>query len=187
MPTRAREDDAVDVHSERLTLHPLTGPEARRVIDGTPGDTDRWASDYPFADELDVLVPFVARVGDGADLHPFTLYRLVERATGVAIGGLGFGGPPDDDGAVEIGYGLVPSARGQGYATEAVLLAVGIAARAGATRVDAGTDPTNLASQRVLARAGFVERGRTSGTVRFVRRCPSSARTESMRPASPPS
>ena len=36
------------------------------------------------------------------------------------IGAAGFQGPPDDTGAVRVGYGLAESARGHGYATEAL-------------------------------------------------------------------
>ncbi|HEY0119291.1 MAG TPA: GNAT family N-acetyltransferase [Cellulomonas sp.] len=91
----------MDAHSDRLTLHPFTAEEARRVVGGVAAETDRWAADYPFANE-------------------------------------------------------------------AVRLAVGIATAAGAGRVVAGTDPANLASQHVLAKAGFVEHDRTPDAVHFV-------------------
>ena len=36
------------------------------------------------------------------------------------IGAAGFTGQPDETGAVRVGYGLAESARGHGYATEAL-------------------------------------------------------------------
>jgi RimJ/RimL family protein N-acetyltransferase len=75
-------------------------------------------------------------------------------ADGRAIGGLGFKGQPDG-GCVEIGYGLVPSARGHGHAAEAVIALLTVAADHGLSRVLADTTLDNIASQRTLIRAGF--------------------------------
>jgi RimJ/RimL family protein N-acetyltransferase len=55
-----------------------------------------------------------------------------------------------------IGYSLRPEFRGRGLATRAVnLIARWAFEQAGVARLIAGTDPSNLASQRVLQRAGF--------------------------------
>ena len=58
---------------------------------------------------------------------PYGTYEIIRRADGAVIGAAGFYGPPDDTGAVRVGYGLAESARGHGYATEALraLLRVG--------------------------------------------------------------
>ena len=80
---------------------------------------------------------------------------MVERASGLVVGGIGFFGPPLG-GEAEIGYGIVPSRQGRGYATEALLAMVAMAwADARVGTVVAGTDPGNVASQRVLEKAGF--------------------------------
>ena len=57
----------------------------------------------------------------------------------------------------EIGYALVPDARGHGFATDAAGRAIAWARQAlDLRRIDAHADPSNLASQRVLARLHFV-------------------------------
>lgn len=77
---------------------------------------------------------------------------------GVVVGSIGFFGAPQPaaDGAseVEVGYGLVPAARGQGLATEAIGALLARADAAG-VRVRASIAPTNAASLRVAAKAGF--------------------------------
>jgi RimJ/RimL family protein N-acetyltransferase len=88
------------------------------------------------------------------------------------VGGLGFFGPPDDQGRVELGYGLVAAARGRGLATEAVRAALGIAARHGARSAAADTEERNTASQNVLRKAGFAELRRDGGLVFFTRTVP---------------
>ncbi|HEY7225768.1 MAG TPA: GNAT family N-acetyltransferase [Micromonosporaceae bacterium] len=60
-------------------------------------------------------------------------------------------------GQAMIGYSLTRAARGHGFATRAVRLLVDWTFdQSGIARIIAGTAPDNLASQRVLARAGFI-------------------------------
>jgi RimJ/RimL family protein N-acetyltransferase len=73
----------------------------------------------------------------------------------VVVGGVGFHGPPDPEGAAEIGYGIAVSRRGRGYATEAVRQLRAIAVAHGVRRLVAGTDRDNVASARVLQSNGF--------------------------------
>ncbi|HWV49127.1 MAG TPA: GNAT family N-acetyltransferase [Microbacterium sp.] len=126
---------------------------AARIIARDEKAGDSWHVDYPFADELVPLRMLVQQ----SDPHPvFSLYMIRDQ-DGVAVGGLGFFGPPDDTGTVEIGYGLIPAARGRGLASDAVAHAARIATAHGATRMVADTDLDNLPSQRVLLKAGFSE------------------------------
>jgi RimJ/RimL family protein N-acetyltransferase len=66
-----------------------------------------------------------------------------------------------------LGYAMLPAFRGRGVATRAVRLVSAWAFTIGVERLIAGTAPDNLASQRVLVRAGFtresVERSRFAG------------------------
>ena len=60
----------------------------------------------------------------------------------------------------EIGYWVVPAARGRGAATAAVrLLSRWALSELGLARVQLDTDVDNVASQRVAERAGFVREG----------------------------
>jgi RimJ/RimL family protein N-acetyltransferase len=61
---------------------------------------------------------------------------------------------------LEIGYSLIPGERGKGYCTEAVRIMVDyLFLSRGIERVQACTDTRNLASQRVLEKAGFKKEG----------------------------
>lgn len=76
------------------------------------------------------------------------------------IGSIGFHGPPDADGRVEVGYRIEPEHRRQGVATEVVRAMFDWANREhGVTRFRAATAPDNAASQAVLARFGFRRTG----------------------------
>jgi [ribosomal protein S5]-alanine N-acetyltransferase len=77
-----------------------------------------------------------------------------------AIGTIGFHGPPDDQGRLEVGYRVEPDFRRQGYAREAVRAMFDWAASAhGIRRFIASISPTNEPSLRLTAGFGFVQTG----------------------------
>ena len=77
----------------------------------------RVSDDWPGPDFMEALPFFIDQmeqdssgsVWDGIILH---------KADSIAIGGMGFLGGPDETGAIEIGYSIVPAYRKHGYATE---------------------------------------------------------------------
>ncbi|WP_280116284.1 GNAT family N-acetyltransferase [Leucobacter coleopterorum] len=153
--------------TERLTLSPISAEEAARIVACSPIPEDNWASDYPLEDEIDPLRGLIKRTKTGYEPHPFTMYRISERATGQAIGGLGFFRPPDEQGHVTVGFGLVESARHKGYATEALQAAVEIARAEGASAILADTTTSNTASQGVLRKSGLEETHREGESIYY--------------------
>jgi GNAT superfamily N-acetyltransferase len=165
--------------SARLILRPVPWDAVLAI---TAGDRlDDWAGDYPGDGDVMIaglLLGADQAVGQGAgqqagqgvvpgeapgEVQPagepadqaWGHRQVVERASGLVVGGIGFFGPPLG-GEAEIGYGIVPSRQGRGYATEALLAMITMAwADARVRTVVAGTDPGNAASQRVLEKAGF--------------------------------
>jgi GNAT superfamily N-acetyltransferase len=88
---------------------------------------------------------------------------ITRLADGQAVEGIGFKDQADG-GCVEIGYGLAPSARGHGYAAEALVALLAIAADHGLSRVirntlSAGPDST---SWTPTARSTITRRSSTS-------------------------
>jgi RimJ/RimL family protein N-acetyltransferase len=156
-----------DLLTPRLCLHPLTVEESRRIVDETPNAQDRWADGFPREDDRDGVRGFLHLASSGIDPAPFGTYRV--DLDSVAVGTIGFFGPPDDDGQVMLGYGLVPAARGHGYATEAVGRLVELCrSHQGVRAMFADTDTDNLASQRVLTKNGF-EFVREADALRYYR------------------
>lgn len=91
----------------------------------------------------------------GGPASVFGIRQLIERSSGLVAGGVGFFGPPAD-GSVEIGYGVVPSRRGRGYATEAVRAMIDFAfTHADVREICAGVDVDNIVSVRVLEKVGM--------------------------------
>jgi [ribosomal protein S5]-alanine N-acetyltransferase len=78
----------------------------------------------------------------------------------LAVGMIGFKNAPDNDGIVEIGYGVVPSQQNLGFATQAVDLIVKEGfAHSKVKMIVAYTVPSLSASGRVLAKNKFVRDG----------------------------
>jgi ribosomal-protein-alanine N-acetyltransferase len=157
----------------------LCGPAALGAMLGVrvppgwpPGDYDRNALEF-FRSQLEVA-------GESA-VGWYNWYAMALDQGGrrhALVAGAGYMGPPADDGAVEIGYSVMPPARRHGYATELVEFLVERALRFHPVRsVIAHTLESNAASAGVLLRCGFVRvgPGDEPGIVRFERCRPSSA------------
>ncbi|MEU7022952.1 GNAT family protein [Streptomyces sp. NPDC046203] len=143
----------------RLLLHPLTAAEAGRVVESAPAPGDRWAEGYPAPGDVSGARGFLNGVAERGDPGIWRAYEIRQPVDGLAIGGIGFHGPPDADGVVTIGYGLVPAVRGRGYASESLRALIARARAAGATAVRGDADLDNLASQRVMEAAGMTYEG----------------------------
>jgi RimJ/RimL family protein N-acetyltransferase len=87
---------------------------------------------------------------------PFAKQPVIDRATSMIVGYSGVAWF-DFEGAsrLEFGYRLVPEARGRGYATEAGLALVALAARTFRGELLAMVDPTNGPSRGVIGKLGF--------------------------------
>jgi RimJ/RimL family protein N-acetyltransferase len=142
--------------TRRLLMVQLGVEEAVALVDGRGGGDRPWAPGYPDDGAL-VAAGFVMTAAQhGRDLGAYGTYEIIRRSDGAVIGAAGFLGPPDETGAVRVGYGLAESARGHGYATEALKALLKWArGQDGITCVLADTTKTNVPSQKVMERAGM--------------------------------
>ncbi|MEK9519929.1 GNAT family N-acetyltransferase [Streptomyces venezuelae] len=143
------------VATARLLLCPLTVEVAGAIVGGEPGPGGVWAEGYPGVADVAVAGRVVRRWVEDGDPGVFGAYEIRLLGSDLAIGGIGFHGPPDEIGVVTVGYGLVPSERGKGYASEALRALVEAARRAGASGVKGDADLDNPPSHRVMEAAGM--------------------------------
>ena len=154
-----------ELTTARLRLRELTIDEAEAIRAGRRVGGDRYADGYPLPDTADGLRLFL-RHGD----QRFGFSLIVRLEDEVVIGEIGFVSPPRD-GSVTIGYAIVPAARRQGFATEAIAaLSDWALAQPDVAEVQAQTLPDNEPSVRALLSAGFVEEGSSPQLRRFSRR-----------------
>jgi RimJ/RimL family protein N-acetyltransferase len=139
-----------------VTLRPLEGADAAFLTELARLPDVVATSVPPVAPDPAELTVRCARAaarwlaGERADLV------IQDTATGEPTGEIGLYFVEPATGQAMIGYSMLPGWRGRGYPTRAVqLLALWVFAETGIARLIAGTLPTNAASQRVLAKAGF--------------------------------
>lgn len=155
----------------RLELVPLDDALAAAIVAGAP--VPGGAADFPAEGDAVVADIFQGlRLGTppiavATPERPWGFWVLRRKLDGQWVGGIGLKGEPVE-GAIEVGYGLVPSARGQGLAREAVE-ALCRRAEARGVAVWAETEGENPASERVLAACGFVLTARHAGGARWDR------------------
>lgn len=154
------------VETERLTLRGLvkedfpvcqkmwSDPEMMHFLGGPIAEEDAW-------------MRFMRLFGHWY-LMGYGFWTICMRTTGEQIGNAGFlnykrNFQPSLEGMPEIGWSLVPSAQGKGYATEAAqaILAWG-ENHFGRVRMSCIIDPSNLPSIRVAERCRFYEVARTT-------------------------
>jgi ribosomal-protein-alanine N-acetyltransferase len=84
----------------------------------------------------------------------------LDAATGEVVGHVGFHGPPDEAGTVEVAYSVDPQHRRRGYATAMLRTALDWAASVpGVRTVRASIGPDNAASLATLRPFGFHQTG----------------------------
>lgn len=160
----------ITILSARLALRPVGADAVRAIVSGER--LSDWAEDYPSEGDKFIAGGIDRRDGPvpaGGGVGVFGHFQVVERERALVVGGIGFRGRPDR-GESEVGYGIVQSCRGRGYATEALVALCGAAfADRELVAVVATTDPENLGSQRVLEKAGFTpfDQGRDSGLLSY--------------------
>lgn len=150
------------LQTERLLLFALSRDQLELALN----DVDRLAADLAIQISPDVfseesrqaMLIKISRM-DHVDkrLHSwYTYFLLVQAADRHAVGVCGFKGAPTLFGSVELGYAMNEQFRNHGYMTEAVRALVEWAFQHDTCRrVTAETLHDNLASQRVLTKAGL--------------------------------
>jgi RimJ/RimL family protein N-acetyltransferase len=161
------------LESRGVRLEPIGPERARALLAGQPEAGLAWEDGFPLPPLLEILAHVTAAPDGPVRYGPFFAYAIIRLTDGLAVGDAGFHGPPGDDGEVEVGYALVPGARGAGLATESVGLLVEWAfAQPGVRRVSARVEPGNGASVRLLERLGFAADGRAGDYLRYARDAP---------------
>ncbi len=160
---------ALRLVTERLELKPLPASAARALPedrDGASRDLGaRIPAEWPHPDLLGVLRRQAAA---SRNAECFGVWVIIERDSGSVVGDIGFHGPPDDAGTIEVGYSVIPDSRRRGYATEAAsALVVWALSQPSVHLIVAGCDPNNVPSIRTLERVGFRRTGEANGEIRW--------------------
>ncbi|MBM7170001.1 GNAT family N-acetyltransferase [Streptomyces sp. G44] len=154
--TRWRWHNALALPAGPVSLWEVSPVAAADLAAGGTGGL-AWIEGGPFPGTRGAAGRVAKAYADGTHRPEWGLYAVVRAEDGLAVGGMGFHGPPDEEGCLEVGYDLAEAARGRGYATAALrALSAWALDRPGVTSLLGLADPENTASQGVLTRAGYV-------------------------------
>ena len=144
----------VELLSQRLRL--LAPDDLRALLEGRPVEGLTWAEGYPLDGSVVAAAMMEELVDRGVPIGPFGQFQILTREDALVIGDIGFHAPPDELGEVTLGFDVIPARRNRGIATEALRTMLAWAlGRPEVRAVHAEADAVNVASQRVLSRAGM--------------------------------
>jgi ribosomal-protein-alanine N-acetyltransferase len=138
--------------------------EVERLLDA------RLPKEWPDPELAEFLPLYAELLREDQQLLGYGIWLLIEReGRRTVVGSAGFQGPPNAEGEIELGYGVHPDFRNHGYATEAARALLRWASeQPGVRRVIAQCDQDNIASQRVVEKAGMTRRElQANGRIRF--------------------
>ncbi|MEU8957325.1 GNAT family N-acetyltransferase [Streptomyces sp. NPDC048518] len=147
--------NAASLPAGPVALREVTPAAAADLAAGGTGGFE-WLGGGPFDGTRRAAEMVTKAYAAGVHRSEWGMYVLVRTADELAVGGMGFHGPPDENGCVEVGYDLVEEARGRGYASGALRsLSQWALTHPEVTSLLAVVEPGNAASQAVAVRAGY--------------------------------
>ena len=138
------------IETERLLLYPISNEEIEALIENeTDAELKKAYSEM-----------LLGCIQDPGNRIWYTVWFMeLKTHPDTIVGDFCFKGL-NKDGTVEIGYGLREGYCGNGYMTEALkTISEWALLQQGVSKVEAETDPDNIASQKVLSACGFIPTG----------------------------
>lgn len=155
-----------NINMDRLTLIPITLQVAEALINRDNSEILKLGvkanKDWPTNDTMDIL-PIIVEALKDSEPSGFETWMIERKDSKEIIGDIGFHGMPDENGEVEIGYGLVESERRKGFGFEAARAIMDFAIGHEAVKViKADCLIDNIPSIRILEKLGMKEVKRDS-------------------------
>ena len=147
------------IETDRITILPIPRETMLELLkDEIPGLISGYRREegWPGPELLEALPTFINDLMDDPTTLGWHAWMIMERRSSSIIGDVGFKGPPDINGTMEMGFSIVPSRRRMGYAAEAVSsLAENILSRYPGHHITAVCSRENTGSRRTLRACGF--------------------------------
>jgi ribosomal-protein-alanine N-acetyltransferase len=155
------------VETSRLLIQRLRYEDAGEIFFGyaSKPEATKFVS-WPTHQRIEDTIAFLRYAEAGWSAGTDNSFSIRVKENGQFAGTIGF---LNDNGKVQFGYVICPSKWGNGYATEAVTKMMDVLrTQKEIFRIYTFVDLENVASQKVLIRAGLVEEARLKNWFRFV-------------------
>ncbi|MCM0593957.1 MAG: GNAT family N-acetyltransferase [Gloeotrichia echinulata DVL01] len=151
----------LQITTPRLELIPCSLEVAQSVVAQNKLEVEnllgvRVPDDWYAGEVLDFFPAYAQMLAEDPSQLGWGVWLMIHNEDYTLIGDLGFGGKPDQQGSVEIGYEVLPKYRDQGYAFEAVQALVNFAFTQPELKRIIAHCPENIpASIRILEKLGM--------------------------------
>ena len=151
-----------NLHTERLILIPFTYDISKALAMGSVKEVEELGlktnGKWPRQDTMDILPFIIKDLERNGKSTGFEGWMIVLEGNRTIIGDIGFKGTPDENGDVEIGYGIIDEEQGKGYGFEATKAMVDWAFSQDKVKsVKADCFINNIPSIRILEKVGMNE------------------------------
>ncbi|WP_316821250.1 GNAT family N-acetyltransferase [Pedobacter gandavensis] len=151
------------ITTERLYLLPFTTEIAREVMDGQFTSLSKMglnlAEGWPDQELIECLPRVIMALELVTAPTGFESWMIIDKERKTIVGDLGFKGGPDENGHVDLGYGILASERRKGYAVEAGRALIKWAFKQPEVKViTAKCEHINAASTKTLMQLGFYQK-----------------------------
>ncbi|MCR3757540.1 GNAT family N-acetyltransferase [Clostridium felsineum] len=113
-----------NINTDRLILIPITLNLAKDLMAGSNDELKKLGikpnENWPTSDTKDILPIISKNLEKDKIPSGFETWPIIRKDTMQVIGDIGFHGKPNENGEVEVGYGIVENQRKQGFGFEAL-------------------------------------------------------------------
>ena len=155
------------IETDRLLIQRLKYEDAEEIFFtyASKPEVTKYLS-WPTHQSVDDTRAFLNYAHEGWKEGKDYSFSLRLKENGNLIGSFGI---MNDNGKLQFGYTISPSKSGQGYASETVIKMMSLVrGQEGVYRIGTFVDVENIASQKVLIKAGLIEEAYLSKWFRFV-------------------
>ncbi len=149
------------IATDRLIIIPMTYSMVCTVLSGRTEEYEKlgvkFNGKWPLQDTLDIL-HFIKDKMKKNDVEGFDVWMVVKKEGMTVIGDAGFKGAPNDNGEIEIGFGLIKEEQQKGYGYEVASSLIKWASQINTVKViKADCLIDNIGSIKLLKKCGMNE------------------------------
>jgi ribosomal-protein-alanine N-acetyltransferase len=149
--------EKIELVTDRTILFPIDIEMIHAISNGTLNQFSKYYhnEEWPENDLKEAFPVFIELLKKNGN-DGFNMWLIIEKKNNLIIGSAGYIGKPDNEGNIEIGFGIIPSKRKNGFCNESVkaLLKWGLS-HDEVNGIIARCEKSNIASKKTIMKLGF--------------------------------
>jgi [ribosomal protein S5]-alanine N-acetyltransferase len=151
-----------NIVTDRLIIIPMTYSMVCSVLNGNNKEYENLGVNlngkWPLQDTFDILHFIKDKMKKNDEVNGFDIWMIVRKEGMTVIGDAGFKGEPNENGEIEIGFGLIGDEQQKGYGYEVVSSLIKWASQKNKVKViKADCLIDNIGSSKLLKKCGMLE------------------------------